>query len=146
MKEVLQRLNTVPAVRGSAFFDFEGTCLTAYAPDLVDEQELSGLGGLVVSLFSRTTGPYLSRVQTAIFRYEDGALVVKRARESFLVVWGRPGIDLGTGADGFHISVAARLLAIHSSRVPPRTSQTMAVASPLDAVPGALKVPRVPRM
>jgi hypothetical protein len=148
MKEVLQRLGTVRGVRGSAYFDEEGVCLTAHAADLVHEQTLAQLGPLVVALFSKQTGSYVGQVQTAIFRFDGGVIVVKKARDFFLVVSGTTGIDLGTGAAGFHISVASRLLTIQTSRVPPRTSQTMPVAEEIavENAPSALRAPRVPRV
>ena len=146
MKHVLQRLGTVPHLLASAFFDASGDCLATHSTDIVREQSLSLLGPQLAQLSSRTARN-LAGAQTMIFRFAEGVVVVRRARDYFLAVLCEPGVDLTSGGAGFHIAVASRLLGIHTSRVPPRESRTLPVGSrEMEAAAPALKPARVPRV
>lgn len=146
MKQVLERLGTVSGVLGSVFFDTDGMCVASHAVDAATESTLKNLGPLVASLLSADTGKHLADSQIAIFRYEGGSLVLRRAREYLLLVLCKPGTDLTSGGAGFHIAVACRLLGLHSSRIPPRSSRTMPAVRELEDVEPALKPARVPRI
>ncbi len=146
MKHVLQRLGTVPHLVASAFFDAHGECIASHSADIVHEQALSALGSQLAVLVSRTARN-LAASQTVIFRFDGGVVVVRRARDYFLAALCEPDVDLTSGGAGFHIAVASRLLGIHTSRVPPRESRTLPVASQeIDEVAPALKPARVPRV
>ena len=145
MKHVLQRLGTVPQLLASAFFDAEGGFVASHSADIVNEQSLSAIGPQLAALTRSARN--LTGSQTLIFRFEQGVVVVRRARDYFLAVLCEPTVDLTSGGAGFHIAVASRLLGIHTSRVPPRESRTLPVASrEIEEAAPALKPARVPRV